>query len=185
MGTETQSLLEQLRGEALKFHKPGKCEEPLPLWGHSTGSVPGPSSPCCRGLDRSSVLPPCLLGLAWLGQCCIPEHLLPAGENYKTEGYVVTPNTMALLKQHLAITGGQVRPCPPAQRFHVRVTQPGWVGNTQLTGGTTRGSTHTAWGALRDCQGLMSVPAVREGKSLLLKDRGVPSPPPGTDTVPS
>uniref|UniRef100_A0A8C5TIB2 glutamine--tRNA ligase n=1 Tax=Malurus cyaneus samueli TaxID=2593467 RepID=A0A8C5TIB2_9PASS len=53
MGTETQSLLEQLRGEALKFHKPG--------------------------------------------------------ENYKTEGYVVTPNTMALLKQHLAITGGQVR----------------------------------------------------------------------------
>lgn len=185
MGTETQSLLEQLRGEALKFHKPGKCEEPLPLWGHSTGSVPDPSSPCCRGLDRSSVLPPCLLGLALLGRCCIPEHLLPAGENYKTEGYVVTPNTMALLKQHLAITGGQVRPCPPAQRFHVRVTQPGWVGNTQLTGGTTRGSTHAAWGALRDCQGLMSVPAVREGKSLLLKDRGVPSPPPGTDTVPS
>uniref|UniRef100_A0A8B9N1G5 glutamine--tRNA ligase n=1 Tax=Accipiter nisus TaxID=211598 RepID=A0A8B9N1G5_9AVES len=53
VGTETRSLLEQLRGEALKFHKPG--------------------------------------------------------ENYKTEGYVVTPNTMALLKQHLAITGGQVR----------------------------------------------------------------------------
>uniref|UniRef100_A0A8B9QAB5 glutamine--tRNA ligase n=1 Tax=Apteryx owenii TaxID=8824 RepID=A0A8B9QAB5_APTOW len=52
-GTETRSLLEQLRGEALKFHKPG--------------------------------------------------------ENYKTEGYVVTPNTMALLKQHLAVTGGQVR----------------------------------------------------------------------------
>uniref|UniRef100_A0A8B9L5G7 Glutamine--tRNA ligase n=1 Tax=Astyanax mexicanus TaxID=7994 RepID=A0A8B9L5G7_ASTMX len=31
------------------------------------------------------------------------------GENYKTEGYVVTPNTMNLLKQHLEITGGQVR----------------------------------------------------------------------------
>lgn len=31
------------------------------------------------------------------------------GENYKTEGYVVTPNTMNLIKQHLAITGGQVR----------------------------------------------------------------------------
>lgn len=30
------------------------------------------------------------------------------GENYKTEGYVVTPNTMNLLKQHLEITGGQV-----------------------------------------------------------------------------
>ncbi|KAF7695069.1 glutamine--tRNA ligase [Silurus meridionalis] len=50
---EGKSLMEQLRGEALKFHKPG--------------------------------------------------------ENYKTEGYVVTPNTMDLLKQHLEITGGQVR----------------------------------------------------------------------------
>ena len=30
------------------------------------------------------------------------------GENYKTEGYVVTPNTMALLKKHLEETGGQV-----------------------------------------------------------------------------
>ncbi|KAB5567684.1 hypothetical protein PHYPO_G00235700 [Pangasianodon hypophthalmus] len=48
-----KSLMEQLRGEALKFHKPG--------------------------------------------------------ENYKTEGYVVTPNTMKLLKQHLELTGGQVR----------------------------------------------------------------------------
>ncbi|MBN3301680.1 SYQ ligase, partial [Amia calva] len=50
---EGKSLMEQLRGEALKFHKPG--------------------------------------------------------ENYKTEGYVVTPHTMTLLKQHLDITGGQVR----------------------------------------------------------------------------
>uniref|UniRef100_A0A8C8SYK7 Glutamine--tRNA ligase n=1 Tax=Pelusios castaneus TaxID=367368 RepID=A0A8C8SYK7_9SAUR len=50
---ETKSLLEQLRGEALKFHRPG--------------------------------------------------------ENYKTEGYVVTPHTMELLKKHLEITGGQVR----------------------------------------------------------------------------
>ncbi|XP_009324618.1 PREDICTED: glutamine--tRNA ligase [Pygoscelis adeliae] len=68
VGMETRSLLEQLRGEALKFHKPG--------------------------------------------------------ENYKTEGYVVTPNTMALLKQHLAITGGQVRPRPPAQRFPARCIYP-------------------------------------------------------------
>lgn len=127
------------------------------MWGHSSGSVPAPSSPCCRGMDRSCVLPPRLLGMAWSGQCCSPEHPLPAGENYKTEGYVVTPNTMALLKQHLAITGGQVRLCPTAQGFHVRVAQLGWVGNTQLTGGTARGSTHTAWGALQDCQGLMSV----------------------------
>uniref|UniRef100_A0A8C2KYF6 Glutamine--tRNA ligase n=1 Tax=Cyprinus carpio TaxID=7962 RepID=A0A8C2KYF6_CYPCA len=51
--TEGKSLMEQLRGEALKFHKPG--------------------------------------------------------ENYKTEGYVVTPNTMNLLKKHLEETGGQVR----------------------------------------------------------------------------
>lgn len=50
---EVKSLMEQLRGEALKFHKPG--------------------------------------------------------ENYKTEGYVLTPNTMDLLKKHLEITGGQVR----------------------------------------------------------------------------
>ncbi|CAJ1084946.1 glutamine--tRNA ligase isoform X2 [Xyrichtys novacula] len=53
MTGEGKSLMEQLRGEALKFHKPG--------------------------------------------------------ENYKTEGYVVTPNTMNLLKKHLEITGGQVR----------------------------------------------------------------------------
>ncbi|KAK2899068.1 hypothetical protein Q8A67_010486 [Cirrhinus molitorella] len=51
--TEGKSLMEQLRGEAVKFHKPG--------------------------------------------------------ENYKTEGYVVTPNTMNLLKKHMEITGGQVR----------------------------------------------------------------------------
>uniref|UniRef100_A0A671WZ01 Glutamine--tRNA ligase n=1 Tax=Sparus aurata TaxID=8175 RepID=A0A671WZ01_SPAAU len=48
-----KSLMEQLRGESLKFHKPG--------------------------------------------------------ENYKTEGYVVTPKTMELLKKHLEITGGQIR----------------------------------------------------------------------------
>uniref|UniRef100_A0A4W6ES60 Glutamine--tRNA ligase n=1 Tax=Lates calcarifer TaxID=8187 RepID=A0A4W6ES60_LATCA len=50
---EVKSLMEQLRGEALKFHKPG--------------------------------------------------------ENFKTEGYVVTPNTMSLLKKHLDLTGGQIR----------------------------------------------------------------------------
>ncbi|KAG8557275.1 hypothetical protein GDO81_018392, partial [Engystomops pustulosus] len=50
---ESASLMEQLRGEALKFHKPG--------------------------------------------------------ENYKTEGYIVTPKTMELLEKHLEITGGQVR----------------------------------------------------------------------------
>uniref|UniRef100_A0A8C2WQ35 Glutamine--tRNA ligase n=1 Tax=Cyclopterus lumpus TaxID=8103 RepID=A0A8C2WQ35_CYCLU len=53
MTGEGRSLMEQLRGEALKFHKPG--------------------------------------------------------ENYKTEGYVVTPNTMDLLKKHMELTGGQIR----------------------------------------------------------------------------
>ncbi|XP_061837793.1 glutamine--tRNA ligase [Nerophis lumbriciformis] len=50
---EGKSLMEQLRGEALKFHKPG--------------------------------------------------------ENYTTEGYVVTPNTMNLLKKHMELFGGQIR----------------------------------------------------------------------------
>lgn len=31
------------------------------------------------------------------------------GENYKTDGFVITPNTMDLLKKHLQITKGQVR----------------------------------------------------------------------------
>ncbi|XP_039253901.1 glutamine--tRNA ligase-like [Styela clava] len=31
------------------------------------------------------------------------------GENYATENYVVTPKTMDLLKEHLSLTGGQVR----------------------------------------------------------------------------
>ena len=31
-----------------------------------------------------------------------------AGENYKTEGYVMTPNTMDLIREHLRKTGGQV-----------------------------------------------------------------------------
>jgi hypothetical protein len=30
------------------------------------------------------------------------------GENYKTDGYVVTPNTMRLLQEHLKLTRGQV-----------------------------------------------------------------------------
>ena len=31
------------------------------------------------------------------------------GENYKTDGYVMTPNTMKIIEDHLKITGGQVR----------------------------------------------------------------------------
>ncbi|XP_048953937.1 glutamine--tRNA ligase isoform X4 [Canis lupus baileyi] len=67
---QTLSLIEQLRGEALKFHKPGELADQNPGGG-------------------------LILALA--------------GENYKTPGYVTTPHTMDLLKQHLEITGGQVR----------------------------------------------------------------------------
>ncbi|XP_033229804.1 probable glutamine--tRNA ligase [Belonocnema kinseyi] len=36
-------------------------------------------------------------------------HFHKPGENYKTEGYVLTPNTHKLLEEHLRITGGKVR----------------------------------------------------------------------------
>lgn len=35
-------------------------------------------------------------------------HFHKPGENYKTEGYIVTPNTHKLLQEHLKITGGKV-----------------------------------------------------------------------------
>lgn len=37
----------------------------------------------------------------------LPFHA--PGENYKTDGYVVTPNTKRLLEEHLKITSGKVR----------------------------------------------------------------------------
>nr|CAG4638260.1 EOG090X01EL [Cyclestheria hislopi] len=36
-------------------------------------------------------------------------HFHKPGENYKTDGYIITDKTMELLKEHLRITGGQVR----------------------------------------------------------------------------
>ncbi|KDR12338.1 probable glutamine--tRNA ligase [Zootermopsis nevadensis] len=36
-------------------------------------------------------------------------HFHKPGENYKTDGYVVTSKTMKLLQEHLKLTGGQVR----------------------------------------------------------------------------
>ncbi|XP_076289861.1 glutaminyl-tRNA synthetase [Lasioglossum baleicum] len=36
-------------------------------------------------------------------------HFHKPGENYKTEGYVITSNTHKLLQEHLKITGGKVR----------------------------------------------------------------------------
>ena len=38
--------------------------------------------------------------------CCINRILV--GENYKTDGYVITPKTMDLIKEHLRQTGGMV-----------------------------------------------------------------------------
>lgn len=39
---------------------------------------------------------------------------LSTGENYKTDGFVITPNTMNLLKNHLLEIGGKVSPLPPS-----------------------------------------------------------------------
>ena len=36
------------------------------------------------------------------------SFLISVGENYLTEGYVVTPHTMKLLQDHLKFTGGKV-----------------------------------------------------------------------------
>lgn len=35
-------------------------------------------------------------------------HFHKPGENYKTDGYIVTPNTHQLLQKHLKATGGKV-----------------------------------------------------------------------------
>lgn len=35
-------------------------------------------------------------------------HFHAPGENYKTDGYVITPNTERLLKEHVKVTGGRV-----------------------------------------------------------------------------
>lgn len=186
IGTETKSLLEQLRGEALKFHKPGECEVPLPYVGplhwlcawsqlsvlQRTGQVLCPSSLAA--------------GLGMVRAVLQPEHPLPAGENYKTEGYVVTPNTMALLKQHLAITGGQVRPYPTAQRFHMTVTPHRGVWGTRSSQGAQQRQHPHSTGCSMGLPGAhVNVTAVREGKNLLLKERGVPFASSGTDTLPS
>ena len=39
---------------------------------------------------------------------CVCVCVWFTGENYKTEGYVVTPHTMRLLRKHLEETGGKV-----------------------------------------------------------------------------
>lgn len=157
---------------------------------HVWGSVPGPSSLCCRGPAWPLVLPCWLLGSARFGQCCSPECPLPTGENYKTEGYVVTPNTMALLKQHLAVTGGQVRPqpCGPLRGWLCCVKlQPGWWGG--------KGDSQEAWQEVALCWhrgawgfrgGSCPCPHCRGAGRVSCRRTGVsPTTPAGADTVPS
>lgn len=90
---EGKSLMEQLRGAALKFHKPGQLNADAFLlttlyWIHIL----------CRAILSK-------VEVCW--SFVFALHV--TGENYKTEGYVVTPNTMNLLKKHLEFTGGQVQ----------------------------------------------------------------------------
>lgn len=98
---------------------------------------------------------------------------------------MVTPNTMALLKQHLAITGGQVRPCPSAQQFPARAallcqapaSWVGWLGgHAAHWGHSQRQHPCGTGGSVGSLWARASAPAVKEGESLLPKDRGVPFP---------
>lgn len=50
-----------------------------------------------------------ILKLPEMGCHCAHVSSLSPGENFKTEGYVVTPKTMEMLKKHLEETGGQVK----------------------------------------------------------------------------
>lgn len=97
----------------------------------------------------------------------------------------MTPNTMALLKQHLAITGGQVRPCPLAQQFplraallcHAPASWVGWLGGHAAHWGYSQRQHPCGTGASVGLLGAhVSAPAVKEGESLLPKDRSVPFP---------
>lgn len=91
MAGEEKSLMEQLRGESLKFHKPGEKELPELLVALFFFA---------RHVEQFNRL---------IYEYTVHSFFLcNTGENYKTEGYVVTPKTMELLKKHLEITGGQV-----------------------------------------------------------------------------
>ncbi|MGH0185432.1 UNVERIFIED_CONTAM: hypothetical protein FKN15_017883 [Acipenser sinensis] len=115
---EGKSLMQQLRGEAMKFHKTGEnyktegyvvtpntmrlLREHLELTG---GQVQSPTFYLC-GCGGDVKLEGKSLMQQLRGEA-MKFH--KTGENYKTEGYVVTPNTMRLLREHLELTGGQVR----------------------------------------------------------------------------
>ncbi len=92
--------MEQLRGEALKFHKPGETVDFL-IIGSFLEFEQNHSTVCTVLYNAPS-------GENWLKVYHVVYCSLFLGENYTTEGYVVTPNTMILLKKHLEETGGQV-----------------------------------------------------------------------------
>ena len=46
------------------------------------------------------------------------NHFHQVGENYKTDGYVVTPHTMELLAKHVKEVDGKVRSAPAVDPSH-------------------------------------------------------------------
>lgn len=109
--------MEQLRGEALKFHKPGEQA------GQNSG----------EGWTLIATLIARRLGWGILVCSLVLRLVLVlAGENYKTPGYVTTPHTMDLLKQHLEITGGQVCRSMARQASVISTCLGAWAAPTLL-----------------------------------------------------
>ena len=104
--------MEQLRGEALKFHRTGESNDLSQCLMNSAESYRFQ----CHSYVNVMVFVYFFFLLGYADGVCVcvrvyglmDQPCLPPGENYKTEGYVVTPNTMNLLKEHLKFTGGQV-----------------------------------------------------------------------------
>ena len=63
----------------------------------------------CRHSSATDIPPDQLRG-SKVGLAQLMGKFHKPGENHLTEGYVVTANTMDLLRQHLEATGGKVRP---------------------------------------------------------------------------
>ena len=86
-------------------------------------------------------------------------HRFLSGENYKTEGYVMTPKTMDLIREHLKKTGGQVR-LQRSLGVH-RLIEWFAQGNHSLPTGTERNSPY------RTCEGDQFQFWLREGTLVL------------------
>ncbi|CAL1539919.1 unnamed protein product [Lymnaea stagnalis] len=97
LGPKTEADLE--KPQKPKGGKPTKTNEAAP-------SVNGISSVKVESDDSVVSADGHLKGFAEVMGEALKFH--KPGENYKTDGYVITPNTMDLLKKHLQITGGKV-----------------------------------------------------------------------------